>query len=61
MLMEAGIFKLLFYIMSLFIFYFVIKLAVKNAFREKEEDIRSLIKETTLTALKEHEYNKENR
>jgi hypothetical protein len=61
MLMEAGILKLLFYIMSLFIFYFVIKLAVKNAFREKEEDIRSLIKETTLTALKEHEYNKENR
>ena len=59
--MGAGILKLFFYIISLFIFYFVIKIAIKNAFREKEGDIRSLIKETTLTALKEHEYNKENR
>lgn len=59
--MNAGVLNIFLYIISLIILYYVIKCAIKNAFKEKEDDIKSLIKEAAITALKEYEYNKENK
>lgn len=37
----SGLFSLIYWIFSLFIMYFVIKLAVKSAIRETRDDYRS--------------------
>lgn len=50
-----------FYAISLFIFYLVIKSAVKGALEEEEEIMKKMIKDAVVDALKQHDYIKENK